>query len=65
VSYSTFKAYLKIVVLKISWLVKKSCPKCGSGAIDFYAGGLTGIYHCKNCGYSGAIIVEEDTPIKK
>ncbi|MBT3262403.1 hypothetical protein HN992_03160 [Candidatus Woesearchaeota archaeon] len=44
---------------------KKSCPKCGSGAIDFYAGGLTGIYHCKNCGYSGAIIVEEDTPIKK
>ena len=44
---------------------KKNCPKCGSESIDFYAGGLTGIYHCKKCGYSGAIIVEEDTPIKK
>jgi predicted RNA-binding Zn-ribbon protein involved in translation (DUF1610 family) len=39
---------------------KKSCPKCGSEKIDFYAGALTGAYHCKKCGYTGPIIVEED-----
>jgi predicted RNA-binding Zn-ribbon protein involved in translation (DUF1610 family) len=46
-------------------VVKKSCPKCGSERIDFYAGGLTGSYHCKKCGYMGPIIVEEDDVTEK
>ena len=44
---------------------KKRCPKCGSTAIDFYAGAITGVYNCKRCGYTGAIIVEEDDPLAK
>ncbi len=46
-------------------LSKKRCPKCGSSEIDFYAGALTGVYHCKRCGYVGAIIIEEDDPLSK
>ncbi len=37
------------------------CPVCGSTDLYYEAGGYTGnIYHCKNCGYMGALIVEAD-----
>lgn len=38
----------------------KKCPKCFSTEIDYFAGGLTGQYHCKKCGYVGPIIIEEE-----
>jgi predicted RNA-binding Zn-ribbon protein involved in translation (DUF1610 family) len=44
---------------------KKKCPICMSEEIDFYAGALTGSYHCKKCGYVGPIIVEEDDDKRK
>lgn len=46
-------------------VVVQKCPKCSSLDIDFYAGGLTGAYHCKRCGYIGPIISEEDVEVKK
>ena len=38
----------------------KKCPKCGSEDISTYLGGQTGQYECKNCGYLGAMIIEEE-----
>ena len=35
------------------------CPNCGSPEIYVETGGMTGnIYHCKKCGYRGALVVE-------
>ena len=35
------------------------CPVCASPEIYYEVGGSTGkIYHCKNCGYVGAFIIE-------
>lgn len=35
------------------------CPVCASSEIYYEVGGSTGkIYHCKNCGYVGAFILE-------
>jgi len=42
----------------------KKCPKCLSTRIDFYAAAMTGLYHCKKCGYIGVIIIEEDIKLK-
>ena len=37
------------------------CPMCGSNDLYFESGGITGyVYHCKNCDYVGAFVVEED-----
>jgi RNA polymerase subunit RPABC4/transcription elongation factor Spt4 len=37
------------------------CPICGSTDLYYEAGGYTGkIYHCKNCEYVGALVVEAD-----
>lgn len=36
------------------------CPVCKSTKINYYAGALTGQYHCDECGYIGAIILEEE-----
>jgi len=37
------------------------CPVCGGSDLYYEAGGYTGkVYHCKNCGYIGALIVEAD-----
>jgi hypothetical protein len=37
------------------------CPVCGSSDLYYEAGGYIGkIYHCKNCDYVGALIVEAD-----
>ena len=37
------------------------CPICGSSDIYYETGGYTGkVYHCKNCDYVGALVVEAD-----
>lgn len=41
--------------------LRKRCPKCGSTDISLYLGAQLGmVYHCKNCGYRGPLVVEED-----
>lgn len=35
------------------------CPVCGSSDIYYEVGGYTGaVYHCKECGYVGAFVIE-------
>ncbi|RLI85377.1 MAG: TFIIB-type zinc ribbon-containing protein [Archaeoglobales archaeon] len=34
------------------------CPMCGSTDVELDAGGYTGKYVCKNCGYVGSFVVE-------
>lgn len=36
------------------------CPKCKSENITLFAGGHTGQYQCKKCGYIGPLIIEKD-----
>ncbi|MBN1645690.1 hypothetical protein JW868_01480 [Candidatus Woesearchaeota archaeon] len=36
------------------------CPRCQSTDIELYAGGQTGAYRCKKCGYVGPLILEKD-----
>ncbi|KQC04972.1 MAG: hypothetical protein APR53_09200 [Methanoculleus sp. SDB] len=37
------------------------CPVCGSTEMYLVAGGYTGmLYRCKQCGYEGALVVEDD-----
>jgi predicted RNA-binding Zn-ribbon protein involved in translation (DUF1610 family) len=38
----------------------KKCPKCGSKNIVFHAAAHTGKYECKDCGYIGTLIIEEE-----
>jgi len=38
----------------------RKCPRCGSEDIFLFIGGQTGQYKCKNCGYIGPLIIEED-----
>ena len=41
--------------------IREVCPVCGSADLYYEAGGYTGkTYHCKNCDYMGALIVEAD-----
>ncbi len=40
---------------------KNKCPQCKSERINWYAGALTGSYHCEKCGYIGPIVIEEDS----
>jgi hypothetical protein len=42
------------------------CPVCGSSDLYYEAGGYTGkIYHCKECDYVVALIVEADEEMAK
>jgi transposase-like protein len=42
-------------------IMHEICPVCGSSELYLEAGGYTGkIYHCKNCDYTGALVVEAD-----
>jgi transposase-like protein len=42
-------------------IIREVCPVCGSSDLYLEAGGYTGkIYHCKNCDYIGALLVEAD-----
>lgn len=37
------------------------CPQCGGTNIYYETGLITGYkYHCKDCDYIGALIIEED-----
>ncbi|MDW7774746.1 MAG: hypothetical protein SCH39_00220 [Methanosarcinales archaeon] len=37
------------------------CPNCGSTSITYYMGLKTGLqYQCKDCGYVGTFIIEQD-----
>jgi len=37
------------------------CPMCGSTDLYFESGGIAGyVYHCKNCDYIGAFVIEEE-----
>jgi late competence protein required for DNA uptake (superfamily II DNA/RNA helicase) len=36
------------------------CPRCNSTNIGMYAGGITGTYFCRDCGYMGTLIIEKD-----
>lgn len=43
-----------------------TCPQCGSTGLYYEAGLTTGYkYHCKDCDYVGAFVIEQDLPIKK
>jgi hypothetical protein len=44
----------------------EACPICGSADFYYEAGGYTGkIYHCKNCEYVGALVLEADAVMVK
>jgi len=34
------------------------CPVCKSKDVDLDAGGYTGKYQCKKCGYVGSLVLE-------
>lgn len=35
------------------------CPVCGNSDVYYEAGGYAGVvYHCKECGYVGAFVIE-------
>ncbi len=37
------------------------CPVCGSSELYYETGGYVGkVYHCKDCNYVGALVVEAD-----
>lgn len=36
----------------------KICPKCGSTEVDLVAGGVTGTYQCRKCGFAGSLFPE-------
>jgi transposase-like protein len=51
-------------------IVKKKtvlvCPHCGSASLYYEAGLVTGYkYHCKDCDYVGALVIEKDLPESK
>lgn len=38
-----------------------TCPQCGGHELYYEAGLITGYkYHCKDCDYIGAFVIEED-----
>jgi uncharacterized Zn finger protein len=42
------------------------CPVCGSTEMYLVVGGYTGmLYRCKQCGYEGAFVVEEDRDMEE
>ncbi len=36
------------------------CPNCGSEEVMMVAGGITGSWMCKKCGYSGSVFPEKE-----
>jgi len=41
-------------------MIKKKCPECGSTNLTLDTGAHTGKWKCKDCGYFGAFVIEED-----
>jgi transposase-like protein len=40
-----------------------TCPHCGSAGLYYEAGLVTGYkYHCKDCDYVGAFVIEKEIP---
>ena len=40
-----------------------TCPHCGGTGLYYEAGLITGYkYHCKDCDYVGALVIEKDLP---
>ena len=38
------------------------CPVCGSSELYYEVGGYVGkVYHCKDCNYIGALVIEADS----
>ena len=40
-------------------ITTKICPNCGSEEVYMIAGGITGTWMCKKCGYSGPVFEKE------
>jgi len=41
-----------------------TCPQCGGHELYYEAGLITGYkYHCKDCDYIGAFVIEEDVDV--
>lgn len=38
----------------------QACPVCKSKRIKLGAGSVSGQYECEDCGYVGALIIEQD-----
>ena len=36
------------------------CPRCGSDEVEMIAGGITGSWMCRNCGYCGSVFPEKE-----
>jgi ribosomal protein L37AE/L43A len=36
------------------------CPNCGSEDVAMVAGGMTGTWMCKKCGFSGSVFPEKE-----
>jgi len=43
----------------------KKCPVCKSKNITTYMGLLFGKYYCNKCNYLGALVLEEETKVKR
>ncbi|WP_407355869.1 hypothetical protein [Methanolobus sp. WCC5] len=41
------------------------CPVCGSPDLYYEAGGIEGLYHCKDCGYIGAFVIEANRKMRQ
>jgi len=42
-----------------------TCPQCGGPNLYYEAGLVTGYkYHCKDCDYVGAFVVEKEIPVE-
>ncbi|NCN98678.1 hypothetical protein GW923_00645 [Candidatus Pacearchaeota archaeon] len=39
---------------------KKFCPNCKSENVELVAGGVSGTWMCRDCGFSGSLFPEKD-----
>ena len=39
---------------------RQLCPVCKKDSLILAAGGMTGNFKCKKCGYLGNLVIEED-----
>jgi len=47
------------LIFNMGMLARKFCPQCGSEDVALAVGGLTGMYICKKCGYTGSFPEKE------